>query len=124
VLHGAHDDRHVDLCLHLQVEARLAHVAVFVRAEDLLPFEFPDVYHKAERAELLVEAFAVPGGGLTLLCSDIVLKIKLSSRQLLHEFDDHAHRRAIYLQLSPSTLLEFLGALKEVGSVHNQYTFA
>ena len=60
VLHGLHDDGHVDLGLHLQIEARLAHVAVLVGAEDLLTLEGPNVDLKALLRDLLVELLAMP----------------------------------------------------------------
>ena len=60
VLHGLHDDGHVDLGLHLQIEARLAHVTVLVGAEDLLSLEGANVDLKALLRDLLVELLAMP----------------------------------------------------------------
>ena len=55
MLHGLHDNGHVDFRLYLQIEARLAHVALLVRAEDLLTLEGPNIYLKALLRKLFVE---------------------------------------------------------------------
>ena len=48
VFHGFHDNGNVDLCLHLQVEARLAYVALLIGAKNLFAFEGSDVDTEAK----------------------------------------------------------------------------
>jgi len=61
VLHSLHDDCHIDLGLHLQVKPGLVHSTLLVRADGLLALKLTDIDLKAQRAELLIEALAVPG---------------------------------------------------------------
>ena len=62
MLHGFHDNGNINFCLHLQVEARLAHIALLVWAENLLTFEGADIDFEAQFGQLFIELLTVPDG--------------------------------------------------------------
>ena len=61
VFHRLHNDGDVHFGLNLKAKALLMHAAILVRAVSLLLLELSDIYLKAKRAQLLVEALTVPG---------------------------------------------------------------
>ena len=121
VLHGLHDDGHVDFRLHLQIEARLAHVAVLVGAEDLLTLEGANVDCEALLRHLLVELLAMPDRRLAAFGCHVVHVIEARLRLLLHVLDDYPERLRVALQLALSLLLKRLGALEQIGAIDDEY---
>ena len=88
MFHGFHDNRHIDFCLHLQVEARLAHITLLVRAEDLLAFEGTNINTETQRGHLFVELLAMPDGGFSSFGRHVVFVVEVRICQLLHVLND------------------------------------
>lgn len=96
VLHCLHDNGDVDFCLNLQVEARLAHETLLVRAEDLLALESSDVQSEAQRAHLLVKMLPVLNGGLAPLGRHVVHEVVLAPGKLAHVLEHDRHRGRVH----------------------------
>lgn len=120
MLHGFHDYRNINFRLHLQVEARLAHVALLVRAEGLLALERADVDFEAQLGHLFIERLSVPDRGLTPLGSHVVHVIVRRIRQLLHVLENYTHCLRVHNELAISLLLQRLGALEEIRCIDYQ----
>ena len=120
MLHCFHDYGDINFCLHLQVEARLAHIALLVWAESLLTFKGADIDFETQLGQLFVELLTMPNGRFTSLGSHVVHVIKARIGQLLHVLNNDTHRLRIHHQLALSPLLKRLGALKQICCIHYQ----
>ena len=118
MLHGFHDDCHIDFCLNLHIEASLAHIAKLIRTVRFLSFELPYIKCESYLLHFVVE---VSSAHHIIVRRHIVLVIERRIRQLLHILHDYIHSLSIDIQLASSSFLQCLSSCKEIGGIYNQH---